>query len=628
MRKHKNKFPYGGMFEGFSYTPETLQGWDALNKNLSSNYKRASVNNIYNAPTYNEGPFKGSYLIGLPEEEYYVDLNSEQSTDNSYSGIMEPFSVAASGLTGILGGAINNSKFANTENIENRINNYKEGFSGFNSSTNTGLMSEYANLTYAPKLVTREELTPSAKERTKNYLTSIASGATSGAKVGGLWGGIIGGFLGLGAAGIGDAYRNSMTDNKTSGYNTQIQKEKERQLREFNNKAEEVDSNNDLFAKMNAFAEGGEMFPNNITTINNGGTHEQNPFEGVPVGIDNEGTPNLVEEDEVIFENYVFSNRLKANKKLLSKVNLPEKYEEKTFADIAKVLSKESEERPNDPISKRGLEDSMNKLQQAQEEVRMKKETKRKYSKGGNLYANGTWLRYAPIAGSLVGLGIDSFSKPDYSRAEAIEGSANKIADFAPVEYTPINNYLQYTPFDRNFYITKLNAEAGATRRTLNNTSSPSKYANILAADYNFQTKLGDLARQAEEYNFNQRKAIEEFNRGTNTFNSEMALKVAQANQDAYIRANNARLAGIQAAMKNRDDIDALRSASISSNLTNLFDSLGSMGNENFIMNQINSNPGLLYSLLGNGSMNYKKGNTREKADGGYLTIKKRRRHA
>ena len=35
----------------------------------------------------------------------------------------------------------------------------------------------------------------------------------------------------------------------------------------------------------------------------------------------------------------------------------------KSFAEITKAISKESEERPNDPISKKGLEDSMAKLQ-------------------------------------------------------------------------------------------------------------------------------------------------------------------------------------------------------------------------------------------------------------------------
>jgi hypothetical protein len=106
--------------------------------------------------------------------------------------------------------------------------------------------------------------------------------------------------------------------------------------------------------QQNKFSFGGE-FSNGMTEINAGGLHSTNPFEGVPMGMDNEGIPNLVEEGEVKYDNYIFSNRLKANKKLLSTYSLPEKYEEKSFADIAKILSKESEERPNDPIVKEVL---------------------------------------------------------------------------------------------------------------------------------------------------------------------------------------------------------------------------------------------------------------------------------
>ena len=56
-----------------------------------------------------------------------------------------------------------------------------------------------------------------------------------------------------------------------------------------------------------------------------------------------------------------------------------------TFADAAKKAAKESEERPNDPISQRGLEDIMNKLANEQEVMREQKRTGNKYKKGGKL---------------------------------------------------------------------------------------------------------------------------------------------------------------------------------------------------------------------------------------------------
>lgn len=94
----------------------------------------------------------------------------------------------------------------------------------------------------------------------------------------------------------------------------------------------------------------GSNFDTGITFIGNGGTHEANPYEGVPMGTDKEGVPNLVEEGEVIFDDYVFSNRLKVPKAVRNKYKLRGK-KPLTFADAALQMSKESEERPNDPIS-------------------------------------------------------------------------------------------------------------------------------------------------------------------------------------------------------------------------------------------------------------------------------------
>ena len=131
----------------------------------------------------------------------------------------------------------------------------------------------------------------------------------------------------------------------------------------------------------NVKAEGGELFDNGIINIGNGGTHEQSPIEGVPMGVDNEGVPNLVEEGEVIYNDYVFSNRLRVPKEIRQKYKL----RGVTFADAVKQLQKESEERPNDPISDNTLNAIMSELQQEQEMIRMKKNNN-KYAKGGRLY--------------------------------------------------------------------------------------------------------------------------------------------------------------------------------------------------------------------------------------------------
>lgn len=130
-----------------------------------------------------------------------------------------------------------------------------------------------------------------------------------------------------------------------------------------------------LERKVNLFSTGGFLstqggdFFTGITEINAGGTHEQNPNGGVQVGVDPEGTPNLVEEGEVIWDGYVFSNRIKVPKKVQEKYKLGTN-DNLTFADAVKYAARESKERPNDPISANGLVDSMQSLQQEQETIR------------------------------------------------------------------------------------------------------------------------------------------------------------------------------------------------------------------------------------------------------------------
>lgn len=145
--------------------------------------------------------------------------------------------------------------------------------------------------------------------------------------------------------------------------------------------AQNVDAINDrrlLESFYNSAAFGGDLnthgadWNNGLTYINAGGTHESNPYDGVPAGTDENGVPNLVEEGEVIWDNqYVFSNRLKVPKKLLDKYKLGGSL---TYADAIKKVTKESEERKNDPISNATTKAIVNEFIDSQEEVRMKKQ--------------------------------------------------------------------------------------------------------------------------------------------------------------------------------------------------------------------------------------------------------------
>ena len=573
----------------------------------------------------------------------------------------------ASGLSGMVGSSLSyfNQDNSDVESALRTLENTQA-----NSWDTNSLMNEIKGFSVIDEFE-KKDFTPSKEQTVGNIFTSMGSGATMGASIGGPWGAIAGAGAGLLKGSIEAIVANANAKKKAEEYNIRRQNAIDSAMDNFSTRAEAIEDLTNSKLASQYFADGGFTsthgvdFTNGITEINNGGTHEQNPLEGVPMGMDNEGIPNLVEEGEVKYDNYIFSNRLKANKKLLSTYSLPEKYEEKSFADIAKILSKESEERPNDPISKRGLEDSMSKLQQAQEEVRMKKEirkNKNKFAKGGKLgrlyegegeesqnlsvlsndYYTGyeqflgkatpwgittldlsktnnnkgsnweSWLRYAPVLGSALGLGL-AHIKDKNPASDRLGEIAQSLRD---VDYTPVGNYLTYNPLDRNYYINRKNAEAAATRNALMQSNSPSRNAALLAADYNNQIALGELYRQAEEYNLNQRKAVEEFNRGTNTFNSEMALKAAMANQ-AQDKAR-ADLLTKQVVMEAEDKLN--REKAMSANATSLFDSIGDIGRE-AVFRQMADNPYLLYKALRDGRMDYKGGK-----DGGYLTIKKRRR--
>ena len=565
----------------------------------------------------------------------------------------------------------------------------------------------------------------------------------------------------------------------------------------------------------------GGTYNGGLEYIDNGGTHEQNPFNGVPMGTDRNGTPNLVEEGETIWNDYVFSNRLKVPETLTDKYKLSKDI---TFAEASKKLGKEIEETPNDPISKRTFNSFMQDLQQSQEEVKAKKElakTKRQFNKlspqeqlvilngtpvqedntmlsnpneivsnepqqfddGGWMFdnmwegapeyqnsylkgnipyyqgkvsskgysvkdiegtdnyknftkyaltlpdnhnywqtlsnktgkdvtylknnyerlrndgklgwvhrtpkfnnistqadtpftiyqpldalgnqkpfnmlspygmgysandivpfsdrvdANGntvidlknkefistdtkkktnnkedngllpTWMRYAPIVGSAIGAASSLLSKPDESSADAILTAAREAGQYTPISFNPIGDYIQYNPFDRDYYINKLNAESGAARRAIINQASGNRgnaMAGILAADYNAQNQLGALARQAEEYNLAQRQKVAEFNRGTNMFNTEGMFKADTANQAAKMQVRNTLLQGTMQAERLRQAARQQLAAERSANLTNLFNNIGNIGRENMNFNILNTSAAFPWAMTNKGESKYK----------------------
>lgn len=364
--------------------------------------------------------------------------------------------------------------------------------------------------------------------------------------------------------------------------------------------------------------QGGD-FTNGVTFIDEGGSHEENPYQGIQIGVDPQGKPNLVEEGEIVFDDYVFSDRME----IPDDIRKEYKLRGKTFAKAAKSAQRESEERPNDPLSKAGLQAAMERIAAAQEEARERKEAHREGNEYPSMFAYGgdtdsyglalenpmtveeleammngeapegninngggsrkrqTWTRYAPIIGSGLASLSDLFSKPDYGSADLISG-VDLGAETAG--YAPIGNYLSYRPLDRDFYINKMNQQAAATRRGLMNTSGGNRLnaqAGILAADYNYGQNMGNLARQAEEYNQQLRERVEAFNRGTNMFNTETGLKASMFNAESRNAAKRARLGQATTAAQMRQAIKDQDAARRSANITNFLQGLGDMGWEN-----------------------------------------------
>ena len=647
-----------------------------------------------------------------------------------------------------------------------------------------------------------------------------------------------------------------------------------------------------LFAMGGKFSTSGGEFTNGLTYIGNGGSHETNPLQGVPMGVDPEGNPNLVEEGETIFNDYVFSKRLKVPRGLRGKYKLNPK-KELSFAEMSKELAKESDERPNDPISINGLRALMGDLAANQEMLKDTQTRRQEYSMGGRLFATGgdkgnqtlnynnstpdlyfglsrdvfnpynddatinwdimygadspytkrrqyvldhwddegvqkwldkyvegvnnynkdrkgytpmtksditkdiftkrtwdkswggmhagidyagdpeekliiehklrgkdgtltdmpqsdiyyadadfntgktweerfkdkytrvnngdyvetvdpekhtrtrryfydpivaksikdryyikgddgytlvegdnpylqiqnkgnytqvknngndlggidyyydpeeaqeriaplpTWMRYTPTVGLGIGAITDALgvtNKPDYSNADAILAASAGAGTYQPVRYNPVGNYLSYRPFDREFALNQMNATAGATRRNLVNTAGGNRstaMAGLLASDNNYLNQVGAMARQAEEYNFNQRKEVEDFNRATNSANSQGFLTADTANQNALANLRDFRLRGITSAADLREKARLSAEAAKSANLSSFLTSLGDIGKENiawnwrnFGLNTASFNPIQEEDMKNLGYTSPKKKET-QKSTGGYLKKRK-----
>lgn len=113
---------------------------------------------------------------------------------------------------------------------------------------------------------------------------------------------------------------------------------------------------------------GGYFAPAGYMKVEEGGSHEENPNGGVQIGVDPQGVPNMLEEGEPVYNDFVFSDNIKVSKEMAEKHKLPKSIIGKLYSDAAEYFIDEAKERPFDASSRNGLESMLSRLADAQEE--------------------------------------------------------------------------------------------------------------------------------------------------------------------------------------------------------------------------------------------------------------------
>lgn len=391
------------------------------------------------------------------------------------------------------------------------------------------------------------------------------SGALSGASAGaaaGPWGALAGGVAGLAGGLFGASDRNRQREEANRRVSQAMMAQ--------NTLLSQKEAQNAL-ANIVAFggwvgAHGGD-YPTGFSEFNEGGSHETNANGGILQGIDPNGNPNLVEEGETKWDNYIFSKRLKVPKGFGKAYDLG-RVDKKSYADASKKLSKESEERPFDPISKRGRDAMLGRLQQAQEAQKSIDKADEAMNEifdlnelGDVLYAEGGGIHIKPskrgtftAAAKKRGKGVQEFArqvlanKENYSSAmvkkanfarnaskwhddggwlqnaglfaPALANVGNLISDITSkpeqaslgrMDLSPYitRRHLPYEPIDREYMANKYRAQAGATARGIVDSSAgnpASARAALVAHNYNALNALGDMYIKSDEVNRQRKK--------------------------------------------------------------------------------------------------------------------------
>lgn len=279
-------------------------------------------------------------------------------------------------------------------------------------------------------------------QSTENMGLSGLSGAASGAAAGavaGPWGALAGGIAGLAGGLFGAQSRNAQVEDANLKVTNAIKAQ--------NNYLTEMQAK-DALGNIAAFggwvgAHGGD-YPTGFNSFKSGGSHESNKLGGVPQGISENGVPNLVEEGETKWGDYIFSKRLKVPKGFGKLYNL-KNIDDSSYADASKRISRESEERPFDSISRRGRDEMLARLQTAQEDQKYIDSIDTQlnqifalngledtiFAKGGSIHIDPSKKGTFTAAAKRHGQGVQEFARRVLANKENYSPSLVKKANFA-----------------------------------------------------------------------------------------------------------------------------------------------------------------------------------------------------
>lgn len=217
----------------------------------------------------------------------------------------------------------------------------------------------------------------SALDRVLGTMQSAASGAASGMSHGNWMEAAIKAGVNT-ASGIAGSIIGNRQARRTYGRLNELATSYNTQANEImDNKTDDYNRNKALNA-LRTLANGG--FTNGVRTFETGGSHESNPYGGIQVGTEPDGTRDMVEQgetevrlgmnDDGTMTDYVFSNNTMPD-------SLCRKHHVRkgtSFSECAKQIQKESEERPNDPIAANGLKARIGELMEDQESFNRERE--------------------------------------------------------------------------------------------------------------------------------------------------------------------------------------------------------------------------------------------------------------